>query len=111
MNRDAIHAALDALLDAIVPALEADEAIAINEAGAAMLGVELAALLSMASDGTLRTVRVGRKRLTTRRWFLAALEELPAFEKRAAAVQADEDDDLREAAARAAARAGKRKTR
>lgn len=106
MNRAAIHGALDALLDAIQVAEPTvtpvpDELIPLNLEALDPRGIELRPAIRAAERGELRTVHVGRRRLTTMRWLYEWATSLPVD---AADAAPEAVDDLARAARRRAAR-------
>ena len=96
MDRARVHAAVDALLDAFeAPSGSgADELIGLTPEALERAGFEHAPIVKLAEAGTLRTIRIGRKRYTTRAWLVALAEKLPP------ARAADEHEDEVTAAAR-----------
>ncbi|HEX3343074.1 MAG TPA: hypothetical protein VHS09_00825 [Polyangiaceae bacterium] len=96
IDRLAVHAAVDALLDALDEYRRApveEELVRVRD-----LPLEAKARAALVASGRLRVVRIGRETWTLRRWLVEAVESMP----RPTSVEAV--DDLTEAARKSAAR-------
>jgi hypothetical protein len=97
--RDYLHAAADAIADAIeaTPGTRLDELIPFTAKALAVHNIEYKPALRLAEEGKLHTVMIGRRRLTTLRHLLAMVDALPS-------AKAPEPTDDLTAAARKRAR-------
>jgi hypothetical protein len=95
-DRAAVHQAVDMLLDALAApsGTGGDELIALERAALERHGFEHAPVVRLAEEGTLRSVKIGRKRYTTRAWLVELAASLPP------ARSAERGDDEVTAAAR-----------
>jgi hypothetical protein len=89
------------VLDAIGPnaAESVDEIVPVTREAIEAAGLDYAPTVRAAQTGELRTVRQGRRRLTTRVWLLAYVTALPP-----ASARVDADDDVAAAARKRALR-------
>jgi hypothetical protein len=108
-ERDRMRALLHELVDLACNDLDgrddvadADEVMLLNAETAKRLELELRPLQRLAKARTLRTTRVGRHLVTTRRWLLECLDALPRWA--VPRVAREGDDALAKAVTRAATR-------
>lgn len=103
MDRVAVHRAVDLVLDHMEQGtantmIAADEIVPVTRQAIEAEELDYAPALRAAQSGKLRTVWQGRRRLTTRRWLVEYVMQLPA------ASIVEPTDDLMIAARKRAAR-------
>jgi hypothetical protein len=103
VDRLAVHRAIDTILDAIeeratVATPPIDDLVPLTLKAVEARGLELRPLVRLAEAGTLKTVRIGRRRYTRASWLAGLADALPP------AADVEPADELTAAARRRAAR-------